>query len=205
MYKPKIYVEKDKSDIQSFIENNPLAIITGVAKDRRPLASQVPLIFDGHQQNLQGHVMKNTAHYKAFAENPEVLAVFSGPNAYISASWYKHASAASTWNYMSVQVHGKLKFLNHTEFEKMMKRFTLKFENNDVDSPTYFENLPIDYREQHMKAIAGFEIDITSLDATFKLSQDKDEESFQNIINELKQKSYKEQWLASEMEKNLKK
>jgi transcriptional regulator len=202
MYKPKIYTEKDKDKIATFIENNPFAVITGVAKNGMLVATQVPLIFDECRQNLQGHIMKATEHYKAFIENPEVLVLFSGANAYISASWYKPPYSASTWNYMSVQVKGKMKFLNATEFEKMMTRFTLKFENNNTNSPTYYDNLPLDYRKKHMEAIAGFTIEIESFEATFKLSQDKDKEHRDIIIKKLKEQSFKEQWLASEMQRN---
>ncbi len=202
MYKPKIYTENNKTKIAEFIENNPFAVITGVNKSAELTATQAPLIFDESKQKLLGHIVKQTEHYKAFVENPEVLVVFSGANAYISASWYKHPYSASTWNYMSVQVKGKMKFLNTAEFEKMMTRFTLKFENNNTNSPTYYKNLPLDYREKHMASIAGFTIEIESFEATFKLSQDKDKEHRDIIIKKLKEQSFKEQWLASEMQNN---
>jgi transcriptional regulator len=204
MYKPKIYTEKDKTKINKFIESYPFAQITGVNAAGKPVATQVPLIFNNKKNSLQGHLMKNTDHHKTFLLNPAVLVVFTGPSAYISGSWYNKPNVASTWNYMSVQVQGKLYFLNEDRFIEFMKRFTLKFESGNKSSPTFYDNIPEDYRKQHMQAIAGFEINIEKIDATFKLSQDKDEESFDNIIKQLKQKTYKEQWLADEMKENRK-
>jgi transcriptional regulator len=202
MYKPKIYIEKDENKIRDFIEHNPFALISGKDKLDRQVATQVPLLYDDKKQVLQGHIMKKTDHFEAFLKHPEVLVVFSGPNAYISASWYKQAHAASTWNYMSVQIRGKLTFLKQKDFVELMQKFTLKFENGNTDSPTVYQNIPEDYRRKHMKAIAGFNIKIESVEATFKLSQDKDIESFENILEKLKNKSYQEQWLAEEMKKN---
>lgn len=202
MYKPKIYTETDSSKIWNFIEEHPFAFITTSGASGQPVATQVPLIFSEDKKSLQGHIMKNTDHHKVFSENPRVLVVFSGPNAYISGSWYNKPHVASTWNYMSVQVQGKLSFLNENRFIEFMKRFTLKFEDNNKNSATYYDNIPEDYRKQHMQAITGFEISIDKIEATFKLSQDKDEPSFLNILKNLRQQSHKEQWLAEEMKKN---
>ncbi len=202
MYKPKIYTETDSSKIRNFIEEHPFAFMTSSDATGKPVATQVPLIFSEDKKSLQGHIMKQTDHHKAFVENPQVLVVFSGPNAYISGSWYSKPHVASTWNYMSVQVQGTLRFLEDTEFIELMKTFTLKFEGGDKSSPTFYNNIPEDYRKLHMQAITGFEISIDKIEATFKLSQDKDEESFKNILKNLRQQSHKEQWLAEEMKKN---
>lgn len=204
MYKPKIYIEKDQKKIWNFIEKYPFALVSGIDASGRQVATHVPLIVDEKKQFLQGHIMKNTDHYEAFVRNPQALVIFTGPNGYVSASWYKNPSAASTWNYMSVQIRGKLTFLNHQDFIQLMKRFTFKFEENNLNSKTIYENLPEDYRQKHMKAIAGFNIKIDSIEATFKLSQDRDEESFENILKTLKQKSHQEKWLADEMQLNRK-
>jgi transcriptional regulator len=204
MYKPKIYTEKDIKKIEKFIERYPFAQITGINSSGKPVATQVPLIFNENKQKLQGHVMKNTRHYKAFLQNPEVLVVFTGPDAYISGSWYKKPHVASTWNYMSVQIQGTLDFMPDDELVKLMKKFTLKFEDDDRTSPTFYDNIPDDYLKQHMQAIAGFEIKVGSMEAIFKLSQDKKEEDRNNVISQLKQKSLMAQQLAEEMEKKLK-
>jgi transcriptional regulator len=201
MYKPKIYTETDNSKIWQFIEACPLAVITTGDALGKPVATQVPLIFNDDKSRLMGHLMKNTDHHRAFLQNPDVLVIFTGPDAYISGSWYSEPNVASTWNYMSVQAHGTFKILGEVEFENLMKRFTLKFESGNKNSPTFYNNIPKDYLQKHMQAIAGFEIEINSINATFKLSQDKDRQSYQNIIKQLKQQSYKEQWLADEMDK----
>lgn len=202
MYKPKMYTESDSSKIWTFIEAHPFAFITSSDASGQPVATQVPLILSEGKKSLRGHIMKHTDHHKAFLDNPQVLVVFSGPNAYISGSWYSKPNVASTWNYMSVQLRGTLKFLEENEFIKLMKNFTLKFEGGNQSSPTIYNNIPEDYLKQHMQAITGFEIYIDKIEATFKLSQNKDKESFANILKELNNKSHQEQWLAEEMQKN---
>lgn len=202
MYKPKIYTEKDKTKIWAFIERFPFALITTSDTSGKPVATQVPLIFDDNKEKFLGHLMKYTDHHKAFLQNPVVLAVFTGPNGYISGSWYSKPQVASTWNYMSVHVQGTIKFMNDKQLAELMKVFTLKFEDGNQNSPTFYDNIPNDYLKQHMQAISGFEMQIESIEATFKLSQDKDDNSFKNILKELNNKSYPEQSLAVEMQKN---
>jgi transcriptional regulator len=183
------------------MERYPFALITCSDVKGNPVATQIPLLPNADQTKLRGHIMKNTDHHKILLQNPEVLVVFTGPNAYISASWYTKPDVASTWNYMSVHIRGKLNFLNEKDFIEMMRSFTLKFESFDKNSPTYYDNIPEDYRKQHMKAIAGIEIEIENIEATFKLSQDKDDKSYQNILAQLKQESLMEKMLAKEMAK----
>ena len=201
MYKPKVYSEKDLKKIFDFIERYPFAFITCCGLEGMPMATQIPLIFDAEKQKLQGHVMRHTDHHKAFSQNPEVLLVFTGPNAYVSGSWYSKPQVASTWNYISVHVQGRLSFMNDEKFVDFMNRFTLKFEGGDKNSPTYYENIPDEYQRQHMKAITGIEITTDSIEATFKLSQDKDEKSYLTILENLRQNSHTEQSLADEMER----
>ena len=78
-------------------------------------------------QVLQGHMMKNTDHHNGFVKNKDVLAVFKGPHAYVSGSWYSQPHTASTWNYMSVQVTGVMRFLDDSGLAEIMRKTTLLF------------------------------------------------------------------------------
>ena len=145
--------------------------------------------------------MRNTDHHKAFQNNPNVLAVFTGPHTYVSATWYDDPHQASTWNYMSVHAKGAIRFGNADDLVAILKRLTLFYEKNNKASTTVFDNLPSEYTGKLMKAIVAFEVEITSIDNVFKLSQNRNEKSYQNIIEKLKTEGSDGEFIAEEMRK----
>jgi len=153
---------------------------------------------------LTGHMMRQTDHHKAFEQNNNVLAVFTGPHTYVSATWYDNPHQASTWNYMSVHAKGIINFQNEDSLVDVLRRLTLHYENNNSVSSTVFDNLPEDYRNRLMKAIIPFEIEITEIDNLFKLSQNHNEKTFQNIIERLDQLGGDGKFIAEEMRKTQK-
>ena len=102
----------------------------------------------------------------------------------MSASWYKDQQQASTWNYMSVHAKGVLRFLDEQALLDVLKRTTNHFENNP-HSPSNFEQLPSDYVHHLARAIVAFEIEVTEMVGIFKLSQNRDDTSYQQIIDTL--------------------
>jgi transcriptional regulator len=145
--------------------------------------------------------MRNTDHHKAFLHNENVLAVFTGPHTYVSAAWYSNPHLASTWNYMSVHAKGTIRFLDESGLEEVLQKTTLHFEGYDQQSPTVFDNLPSEFKQKTMKYIVAFEIEVTEMDNVFKLSQNRDAESYHNIIKELKNQGEDGRVIAAEMEK----
>jgi len=153
---------------------------------------------------LRGHIMKNTDHHKAFLHNENVLVVFTGHHTYVSATWYSNPHQASTWNYMSVHAKGIIRFLDDTALEDVLRKTTLHFENYNQQSTTIFDNLPLEFKQKVMKAIVAFEIEVKELDNVFKLSQDRDAQSYENIKERLKGQGEDGQVIAAEMEKRTK-
>lgn len=188
MYNLPYFKENDPGEILQFMREHPFVFLTGVREDRKPVATQVPVFIDEREGKLflSGHMMKNTDHHRAFAHNPDVLAVFNGPHCYVSATWYDNPQQASTWNYISVHAVGRIRFGGEEELVTALKRLTLHYENNNAGSSTVFDNLPSAYREPLMKAIVAFEIEVTSVENVFKLSQNRDEKSYDNIVARLK-------------------
>ncbi len=201
MYHFSYFKEKDKKVILELLENNPLAFLTGSTRSGGQVATQIPIIFEERNGELylQGHIMRNTDHHKAFVQNPNALVVFTGPNTYVSATWYNNMQIGSTWNYMSVHVSGKMNFMTSDELVQLMRKFTLKFENGNTESITIFDNLPENYLSKMMPAIAGFEIKAEKLENVFKLSQNRDEKSYLNIISKLEERGGNSALIASEM------
>ncbi len=203
MYDLPYHKESDEKVINEFIGQYPFAFLTGCNEDNKPIATQIPLFIektDGRKL-LRGHLMKNTDHHKAFLYNENVLAVFTGRHTYVSGTWYSNPYTASTWNYMSVHVKGIIRFLDDQALEDVLRMTTLHFEGQNKTSTTVFDNLPMEFKQRVMHAIVAFEIEITEIDTVFKLSQDRDEESYKNIIVRLKEQDEDGRVIAAEMEK----
>lgn len=202
MYDLPHHKEKDQEEIIQFMRDHPFAFIIGCDTAHKPVATQIPVFIDEKDGKyfLTGHIMRNTDHHKAFEQNKNVLAIFSGPHTYVSATWYTKP-VGSTWNYINVQAHGTIRFGDAQELRFILQRLSLHFENNNGASPTVFDNLPAEYTERMMKAIVPFEIEVTDLQHVFKLSQDRDEESYDNIIRQLKKQGGDAKAIAEIMEK----
>ncbi|HWR34116.1 MAG TPA: FMN-binding negative transcriptional regulator [Chitinophagaceae bacterium] len=202
MYNLPYYKENDKEEIFEFMCKHPFVFLTGADAENKPVATQVPVFCDNKEGKyfLTGHIMRNTDHHKAFERNKNVLAVFTGPHTYVSATWYTKP-VGSTWNYMSVHAHGIIRFGDTDELRAILQRLTLHYENGNTESTTVFNNLPAEYTERMMKAIVPFEIEINDLQHVFKLSQDRDEKSYDNIIHQLKPKDCDAKTIAAIMEK----
>ncbi len=205
MYNVPNYKAKNEQEILGFISAYPFVQITGVNEVGKPVATQIPVLVERREDDLYiiGHMMKNTDHCKAFQKNSNVLSVFTGPNAYVSASWCVNSNKGSTWNYMSVHAEGKISFFEGEKLVSLMKSFTLLHENGNENSPTIYDNLPENYTNKWMSYITGFEIKIEHLDTVFKLSQGLDQESYLNVIAELEKKGGMNSFLASEMRKRI--
>jgi len=99
---------------------------------------------------------------------------------------------------MGVHAKGKIRFLDLPAILEVLKHTTNHFENNP-HSPANFENLPEDYVLHLSKAIVAFEIEVESLENVFKLSQNRDEKSYDNIMEKLRQQDHNGQVIAEEM------
>jgi len=204
MYNYPHYKERDKDEVIEFMHNHPFITLIGCDSDKRIEATQIPVLIEEKDGKLfiLGHIAKKSDHHKAFEENPGVLALFTGPHTYVSGSWYKgNPHQASTWNYISIHARGQIKFLDDSALVALLKRLSLHFENNDATSSTVYDNLPVEYKEKLVKAIIAFEIEVTELDNVYKLSQNRDEKSYDNIVKQLKQQDGDANEIGELMEK----
>ena len=188
MYKFSYFTEEDQAKITAFMKENSFAILTGFG-EQYPVATHIPLevaIQKDGKIFLSGHMMRKTDHHLAFEKNNNVLVVFNGPHTHISASWYTNPLMGSTWNYMVVHAKGKISFKDEQGTYNAVKDITNKYEG--PESAAAFDKLPQEYVEHMVKAIVGFTIEVEKLDNVFKLSQNRDEVSQKNIIEQLRKR-----------------
>jgi transcriptional regulator len=203
MYDLPYHKENNELVIKEFIAKYPFAFLTGGDSENKPVATQIPVFIEeiNGRKILRGHIMKNTDHHKAFVQNKNVLVVFTGHHSYVSGTWYNNPYTPSTWNYMSVHVKGIIQFLDDSALIDALRMTSLHFENYNQQSTTIYDNLPSEYTRKLMQVIVAFEIEVKETDTVFKLSQDRDAVSYDNIIKRLKQQGESGKVIAAEMEK----
>jgi len=203
MYKFPYYTEPDNEKVIAFMKENAFAVITGIGENY-PVATQIPLSIEIKEGKifLHGHIMRKTDHHLAFEKNNNVLVLFTGPHCFVSASWYTNPSVGSTWNYMTVQVKGKISFTDEAGTLKAVKAVSDTYEG--TRSAGAFDSLPKEYVDHMVKAIVGFSIEVETMENTFKLSQNRDAASQRNIIEQLKKRGdYNSLMIAEEMEQRI--
>jgi transcriptional regulator len=187
MYIPKLYREEDRNKILEFLRQNDFATL--IAYDgEKPVASHLLMEIVEARENLfvNGHMSRANPLWKLLDRNQEVLVIFQGPHTYISPTWYNHINVP-TWNYQSVHVYGKPRLI--TEYDEayaVLKRLVDRYESN---SQYKLETLPQDFVEKEIKGIVAFQIEVTNIEANYKLSQNRKDEDYANIIHQLDQRT----------------
>ncbi|MDR7208868.1 FMN-binding negative transcriptional regulator [Flavobacterium piscis] len=185
MYTPDIYKNEDPDSIRTFLKENSFGILINQTNGKL-CATHIPIELEMNadgKEILQGHISKLNPQAEGFIENDQVLAIFSGPHSYVSSSWYDHENVP-TWNYIAVHVYGRIKIVNEDTTTEQLKKLVDKYEANSVNS-VRVEDLSAKTMRQ-VKGIFGFEIEIDEIQATKKLSQNRDNHNYKNIISELK-------------------
>mgnify|MGYP003663968169 FL=1 len=183
MYTPSDYKNENLDEVREFLKQNSFGILINQT-DGRPWATHIPLeldVDDVGKDILVGHISKANPQWKSFKGNEEVLAIFNGPHSYISSSWYKEEEVP-TWNYIAVHVYGKIQILNDEAVLDSLHKLVDKYEKASTN-PVSIHNLSHKTMRQ-IKGIVGFQIGITDIHATYKLSQTRPEDH-PKIIEEL--------------------
>lgn len=184
MYIPKYFRVEDYEAIKNFMMKNSFALLI-THHENKPWATHIPMEVESSKTGetvLRGHVSKGNVQWKSFQRNDSALAVFSGPHTYVSSSWYSHINVP-TWNYIAVHVEGRLRLLNDEETYDSLKKLVDRYEVIS-EKPVSVEGMK-EHVIKEMKGIAGFEMSIDKMEGKWKLSQNRKEEDFKNIIVEL--------------------
>lgn len=186
MYHVPHFKTADHEEVMAFIQAHPFITLCGCDAAGKPVATHVPVLTEEREGKLflLAHIMRKQEHTKAFEQNADVLAIFTGAHTYVSASWYQDKQTAATWNYQAVHAKGLLRFLDDTGLHNLLTRLTETFEN-DPHSPSLVQHMDENYVSSLMKAIIAFEIEVTDIRHVFKLSQNKDEKTYNSVTDHL--------------------
>ncbi len=185
MYIPTLFKQDNSEEVKAFLRENSFGILVSTV-GAKPWATHIPLELDRNaagEDVLLGHISRGNKQWRDFSINEEVLAIFSGPHAYVSSSWYDHENVP-TWNYIAVHVYGTLRVIEGEELLNSLKKLVNKYEAASTHRVTV-EGMSKKLLESQLQGIVGFEIKITSIEAAYKLSQNRDDHNKERIIEEL--------------------
>lgn len=175
MYLPKHFEQSDPDALHALMRAHPLAMLVSTGDDG-VTADHLPLEFDAETSTLRGHVARANPLWR-HADGQTVLAVFRGPEAYVSPSWYpskvEHHKVVPTWNYAVVHAHGTLQALDDAPWlHALVSRLTAHREGSRPQ-PWAVDDAPADYVQQMLRAIVGIQIPVTRLVGKWKVSQNR--------------------------------
>ena len=173
LYLPPHFRVDDRAALLRFMDGNGFATLVSHAAGGISV-SHVPLIVEaeGETVRLLGHVARNNEHWRALEGADEVLAIFHGPHAYVSPTWYAQHPSVPTWNYAVVHAHGRARLMDEAELHDVVTRLSSKYEAGNP-KPWRLSEQPPAYVSGMLQNIVGFEIAVERLEGKFKLSQNR--------------------------------
>lgn len=184
MYIPKRYQLDDRDRISQWLTQYPFGTLVTM-QDSRPTAVHIP--FEWREENgrlwLEGHVARGNPIWRAAPQADEVLAMFLGPHSYISSSWY-HDPNVPTWNYVAIHVYGRCRVMADDELRRAMERLLNRYEGPRPAGRTW-ERLAPELRDREMRGIVGVSIEVTRIEAAQKMSQNRTDGDFVQIVERL--------------------
>lgn len=194
MYVPGRYRPENEAELLAFVRANPFATL--VSHDGAALAaSHVPLdLVD--DRRLVGHFAKGNPQWRSILPEREVLAVFLGPHAYVSPTWYGHANVP-TWNYVAVHVTGRPRLIHDKDELRALVDHQVRL--REAPERYAVDTLPPKLLARELKGIVGLEIDVTRVEGAFKLSQNRNPADHENVVRQLDGGSPEERSVADWM------
>src|SRR5699024_2633993 len=183
---------------------HPFGIVV-TTENGQPVATHLPMQLrkiEG-EYYITGHVAYANPQWKTLRDsNEKVLVIFQGPHAYISSSWYEHENVP-TWNYQAVHAYGAASILDEEELKQELSEMLLKYEKHR-ENPVLWEKLSPSVLERELKGIVGFKIKIHEVQAAYKMSQNRNEKDYVNIVQKLQEEEdTNSQEMAKVMQKKL--
>jgi transcriptional regulator len=181
MYIPASYAEHDDEVLFDFIAAHPLGILVTASPHDGLYATHLPLVVHraaGSSGVLAGHVARANPHQRHIAAGAtDALVIFSGPDAYVTPSWYatkqEHGRVVPTWNYAAVHAYGTLRLVDEpATLRRHLETLTTRHEAGRARE-WHVSDAPEEFIQQQMKAIVGLELTITRLEGKWKMSQNR--------------------------------
>jgi len=176
--------EKDEAKLLEFVRLHPFGLLVS-ARENVPVATHLPFLpaAEGDKTALRTHLSRANPQWKGLDGQTDVLVVFGGPHAYISPRWYDHVNVP-TMNYVAVHAYGKPRLIEDSrEVYALLKSQIEQFETKPGEYN--IGTLPSTFLADEMRGLVALEIAVDRWEGNFKLSQNRDEKNYRNIVTEL--------------------
>ena len=186
MFIPKLYRSEDLEVMRGIIKENSFALLVSSVDKIRATHSMM-MLNESDPENIyiETHISRANPQAKTLKNGDEVLCDFLGAHTYISSSWYDHINV-STWNYEAVQIYGKVEIMDHDELYAHLDKLTSTYESFQ-QCPMMVKEMGKEFVEKEMKGAFGIKVIPTEIFIKQKLSQNRKEADFNNIITQLEQ------------------
>jgi transcriptional regulator len=201
MYIPRTNIEDRPEVLAAFMHAHPLATLVSSGPAGELWATHLPVVYDatrGPRGTIEGHVARANQHHTlvraAAAQVPdaparESLVIFTGPDAYITPTWYPgkavHGREVPTWNYIAVHAYGTLHL--HEDPRWLLAHVARLTDQSEAGRPDPWavSDAPADYVARMLSAIVGVELEITRLEGRWKMSQNRAPEDIDGVVDGL--------------------
>jgi transcriptional regulator len=194
-----------------FVVEDPLAVLAELARvspatlvsqsDGGYLTTLLPFIVAPGL--LRGHVARANPHWRALESHGPAVAIFLGPDAYVSPAWYeekrRNGKVVPTWNYSMVVVHGTIKVYHEHDWLLANVGELVARHESQRNEPWALGDAPPDYINVQARAIVGLEMTIERVDAKRKLSQNRSAADFEGTLEGLSAGEPRERAVANDM------
>ena len=175
LYIPEHFRVDDFEAQVAFVRRNGFADLISASGRGELHVSHLPLlprVEAPGKLRLLGHVARANPHWQVLESAASVLAVFWGPHAYVSPTWYENHPSVPTWNYAVVHAHGRARLVEEPQLHETLLELSAAYESGRA-KPWRMSELPSAYVDAMLKNIVGFEIEVERLEGKFKLSQNR--------------------------------
>jgi transcriptional regulator len=177
LYAPRFNV-MDPDEVRPFVHAVAAAQLVTVGDDGVPDATFLPVLWEGDR--LVGHRARANAQWRRIAAGSPALVIVTGPDTYVSPSWYatkaEHGKVVPTWNYSVVHLRGRVTVHDDPAWVRgLVTRLTDRHEQSRAE-PWAVTDAPADYVEKNLRPIVGVEVVVSSVEAKAKLSQNRSDE-----------------------------
>jgi transcriptional regulator len=174
----------DESELRAFVAVHHVAQLVTVGPDGAPDATLLPVLWEGDR--LIAHFARANPHWRRIDAGSRGLAIVSGPDAYVSPSWYRakseHGKVVPTWNYSTVHLSGPVRVIDDTDWLRtLVTRLTERHESGR-DDPWAVTDAPDDYIATMLRGIVGVEMVVTMAEGKAKLSQNRSDDDRAGVV-----------------------
>lgn len=184
MYVPEHFAATDADALIAKLARRFAGILVSVDAEGQPVATHMPVLWDVEKRIATGHIARANPQWKLGAGRG--LIVLSGPEAYVSPSYYpskaEHGKTVPTWNYEAVHLGGAIEWFDDAARLEAVVRDLSAFHENDRAEPWSISDAPRAYIDALLRGIVGVEMRVERVEAKRKLSQNKSLGDFGGVI-----------------------